>query len=292
MLRLGLTLLLLFVVRTGVTAPVFIDHDWLAKHKEDKGLVVIDMTSDNLQYLRFHIPGAVRLAYGEIVTRRKKDKVSVRVPDAQLLKVLGSVGIGSESYIIIYDDIGGLDAGRLFWELERIGHKNMSVLSGGIVSWVLAGHKVDNKQVKPVLAKYTSPGGGRDNEASLANIEQILQHKDNSQLLDVRSEEEYVGHPKYPRTGHIPGARWMPWDNNVDFDNGFVLRQDKDLLADLASQGITDKARPVVLYCRSGHRASQTYLTLRHLGFSAVKLYDGSMAEYEKQRSLPLVRGR
>jgi len=278
---------LLFIHQTLSAAPIYVEHDWLAKNLNGKNIVVVDMTTDGVQYLRFHIPGAVRLSYQDIVTKRK-DKVSVRVPDAYLYKVLGNLGISRDKHIVIYDDMGGLDAGRLFWELERIGHPKMSVLRGGLVKWVLAGHRVDNKPVKSFATQYKSDETGRNNEATLDTIRNHV----SSTLLDVRSIEEYAGHPRYPRSGHIPGAKWWPWESNVDFERGFVPRSDEVLQGELNKLGVKDKTKPLILYCRSGHRAAQSYLTLRSLGYTDVKLYDGSMAEYASKRELPLQKGK
>ena len=283
-----LFLLVLLLLQTRLmAAPIYVEHDWLAKNLKQDNLVVVDMTSDAVQYLRYHIPGAVRLSYHDIVIKRK-DKVSVRLPDTKLTKVLGQLGINSEKHVVIYDDMGGLDAGRLFWELERIGHSSVSVLRGGLVKWVLEGHRVDNLAVKPSVIAYKVGKNGRDNESTLDDI----RNNESASLLDVRSLEEYLGHPRYPRSGRIPGAKWWPWEDNVDFERGFVPRSDEVLQASLTKVGVTDKDKPLILYCRSGHRASQSYLTLRSLGYNDVKLYDGSMAEYANQRDLPLKRGK
>jgi thiosulfate/3-mercaptopyruvate sulfurtransferase len=290
MLRLCVFGLLWIVSGLSLAAPVYVEHDWLAKNLGNEQIMVVDMTSDDVQYLRYHIPGAVRLSYQDIVTRRK-DKVSIRLPDTQLVRVLGSIGMKPEQHVVIYDDMGGLNAGRLFWELERIGHKNVSVLRGGLVQWVLAGHKVDNRAVKPTPVQYTKPSaGGRVNEAGLAAVTTASKNG-KAVLIDVRSQEEYVGHPRYPRSGHVPGAKWASWEDNVDFEKGFVPKRPELLMSKLNSLGVKDKNTPVIVYCRSGHRASQSYLTLRNLGFSDVRLYDGSMAEYARQPKLALVKG-
>lgn len=268
---------------------VYVEHDWLANNLDNKAVVVVDMTSDDVQYLRYHIPGAVRLSYQDIVTTRK-DKVSVRVPDAQLARVLGAAGIQPDRHVVIYDDMAGLNAGRLFWELERIGHKKVSLLRGGLVQWVLAGHKVDNLPVHTDAVTYLPVAAGRDNEALLEAVTEAS-NGGKATLIDVRSQEEYAGHPRYPRSGHVPGAKWASWEDNVDFEKGFVPKSASSLLSKLESLGVKDKNAPLILYCQSGHRASQSYLTLRDLGFSNVRLYDGSMAEYSKQPALPLIKG-
>jgi thiosulfate/3-mercaptopyruvate sulfurtransferase len=158
------------------------------------------------------------------------------------------------------------------------------------VQWVLAGHKVDNLSVKPKPVQYQFSTAGRDNEAALAAVTAASKNG-KAVLIDVRSQEEYVGHPRYPRSGHVPGAKWVSWEDNVDFEKGFVPKRSDLLMNKLNSLGVKDKNAPVIVYCRSGHRASQSYLTLRDLGFSDVKLYDASMAEYSRQPRLALVKG-
>ena len=115
-------ILLIIVLYAGVghASSVMVDTAWLKQHKNDANVVLVDMSGDP-QYQRFHIPGAIYLGYGNLVEKRKKDKVSVRIPDVRLYKVLGLLGISRDSHVVIYDDMGGLHAGRLYWELERIG---------------------------------------------------------------------------------------------------------------------------------------------------------------------------
>lgn len=269
-------------------STVFVDTDWLASHKDDNNVVVVDMSSAT-QYQRFHVPGAVHLDYGDLVIRRN-DRVSVRLPDKDLVKVLGSIGITADSHVVMYDDTGGLHAGRLFWELERLGHKKMSVVRGGLVKWILEDREITNKPVKANKTVYQPAGAGRDNSV---DMQEVIQAASNSSvvLLDVRSEEEYTGNPEFPRTGHIPGALWWPWENNVDFDNAFVNKQPGAIQSVLDKLGIKNKQQPLIVYCRSGHRAAQSYMTLRDLGYENVSLYDGSMAEYGRYRNNPLEKG-
>ena len=100
--------------------------------------------------------------------------------------------------------------------------------------------------------------------------------------------EEYNCQPRNKRSGHVPGAKLWSWDRSVAFDKGFTRKPVPELMASLEVAGVTDKTKPVITYCRSGHRASQSYLTLRALGFEDVRLYDGSMLEYERDKSAPL----
>lgn len=270
-------------------APVLVDGAWLEKQLTNNKVVIVDMSGDDDQYLRFHLPGAARLPYDVLVKERKSDKVTVRLDDAELTRVLGRLGIARDSHVVIYDDLGGLNAARLFWELERIGHREVSVLNGGLVQWILDGRKVVNTPVKRTATTYTAAGSGRANEATLADMRSAVASQ--TLLLDVRSEEEYLGTPKKPRTGHVPGARLWPWDQAVDFERGFVQRDEPALKKSLAQAG-ADPNLPVIAYCRSGHRAARAYLALRSLGYDNVRVYANSMNEYALAREAPLKQGK
>ncbi len=289
MTRLLFTVFFLLVPVSGIAAPALMDGAALEKQLADPKLVLVDMSEDDNQYLRFHLPGAVRLPYDVLVKQRKTDKVPVRLDDAELARVLGRLGIGRESRVVIYDDMGGLNAARLYWELERIGHPAVSVLDGGLVRWILDGRKVVNNAPKRAPVAYQLPARGRDSEATLADVRAAGQN--HALVLDVRSDEEYAGEVKKPRTGHVPGARLWPWDLAVDFDRGFVQRDAAQLKKSLAQAG-ADPNVPVIAYCRSGHRAARAYLMLRSLGYDNVKVYANSMNEYAAVRDAPLKQGK
>lgn len=278
---------LLAPVSNALAAPALVDGAALEKQLADPKLVLVDMSEDDNQYLRFHLPGAVRLPY-DVLVKQRKDKVPVRLDDAELARVLGRLGIARESRVVIYDDLGGLNAARLYWELERIGHPEVSVLDGGLVRWILDGHKVVNNAPKRAPVAYQLPARGRDSEATLADVRAAGQN--HALLLDARSEEEYLGEAKKPRTGHVPGARLWPWDMAVDFERGFVQRDAAQLKKSLAQTGV-DPNVPIIAYCRSGHRAARAYLTLRSLGYDNVKVYANSMNEYAAVRDAPLKQG-
>ena len=268
-------------------APIYVDADWLEQRLDDPSIVLVDMATDQTQYQRFHIPGAVYLPFGALV-QRQRSGVTLRVPDQRLYQVLGFFGIDADKHVVVYDDMGGLNASRLFWELERIGHEKVSVLEGGLVDWIQSGRKIEAKPNEPQRVTYTPKGAeGRANEIDLAAVK-AASSEGSAAILDVRTPEEYNCDPRNKRSGHIPGAKLWSWDQAVQFDNGFKPAPVPELMASLEAAGVTDKSKPVITYCRSGHRASQSYLALRALGFEDVRLYDGSILEYERDMSAPL----
>ncbi|MDH5631678.1 MAG: sulfurtransferase [Gammaproteobacteria bacterium] len=293
MRKLVLLLLLgwVFPVCSQESVPVMVSTEWLADHVADKDVVLVDMSSEDTQYARFHLPGAIRLPYYTLLLRPKKgEQFSRRISNRALAYNLGVMGISQSDHVVIYDDMGGLEAGRLFWHLEQLGHPRVSVLDGGLVKWILEGRKVSNADAKRSPVNYGPLTRSRDNETTLEDIDSIAKNR-SARIVDVRSMEEYTGDEKRKQGGHIAGAAWWEWDQALDFKGGFRLVQNETLRQLLAQKGIEDKTQPLVTYCQSGHRAAHTYLVLRHLGFENVRLYPNSMKEYGSVRGKKLVRG-
>lgn len=286
----ALLLFLLLVPGAARAAPTLVDSAWVEQHLKDKQVVLVDMTEDDLQYTRFHLPGALRLGYHELLNPRVPGKPAARLDENQFALLLGRFGIARDTHVVIYDDMGGLNAGRLFLELEHIQHPKVSVLDGGLVQWILDGRRVDNIARQPLPVVYKAGPTRRDNLATLTEVRSASKQA-TATLLDVRSRDEYIGNPKEARAGHIPGAKWWPWEQAIAMDHGFTFVEAQTLEADLAKIGVRNKKAPVILYCRSGHRASQTYLSLRSLGFENVRVHTGSMLEYLLDRDAPLNRG-
>lgn len=270
-------------------SPVLVDGAWLAKRLDDPNVVVLDMSSDETQYQRFHLPGAVYFPNYYLMRQRKQDKVITRLSQKELVFMLGQLGIMRDQHVVLYDDLGGLNAGRMFFELESIGHPKVSVLDGGLVKWILEGRKVVNTPYERPQTRYGEVSNTRQNEAALADVDAAK--KSGAVVIDARSQEEYVGDIKKQQGGHVPGARWWEWSDSVAMNRGFVRKPAQDLATKLKSLGVSDKNTPVIAYCRTGHRAAQTYLTLRSLGYENVRLYANSMSEYGLKRASTLVRG-
>lgn len=287
MYKLTLSCILFALINSVWASPNLTTTEWLAKNQNNKDVVLVDM-SDSLQYQRFHIPGAIYLPYEAI--NQSKNRVSLSIGSENIIKILGQIGISADSHVIAYDDTGGLHATRLLWELEQLGHKNMALLDGGLVKWIREGRKISFQPTQLKPTNYIADKKRLQLTATLQDVAVRARDK-KTVLIDVRTPEEYTGHPKLPRSGHIPGAKSWQWDQALNIDGGFTLHDKDHLKKELGKLGLSDPEQPVVVYCRSGHRASHSYFTLRHLGFKNVKLYDGSMKEYEQMKNEPLTKG-
>ena len=130
----------------------------LADRIEEPDLVVCDVRfyladhgQGRREYDEAHLPGA---RFVDLHTELAGTDGGGRHPlptVAEFAKVLGRLGVGPGSMVVVYDSAGGATASRLWWMLRSVGHGRVAVLDGGYPAWVEAGHPVTAEvpQVSP-----------------------------------------------------------------------------------------------------------------------------------------------
>lgn len=116
-------------------------------------------------------------------------------------------------------------------------------------------------------------------------------------VVDCRPPAEFVGRAVHPVdisvdrhrvSGHIPGARNLPWERLLDGDGR--LHPPDRLRRLFADVGLTPDA-DVVVYCRvAEHSALLWYALHEVLGHRPARLYDGGWTEYGSLLDVPVAR--
>lgn len=203
---------------------------------------------------------------------------------------LGRLGITPESNVVVYDKVGTLVAGRLWWMLRWSGHASVKVLDGGWSAWLGAGGATDSgrRELTPV-APYSL---GEPLEHLVTQSEVLAKLGSAEQcLIDARGGPRYRGEsePIDPIAGHIPGALNRPFTENFNadgtFKNASTLQQEWHALL-----GKRD-TQNVVAYCGSGVSAVPNLLGLAIAGLPARGLYAGSWSEWCRNPDLPVETG-
>ncbi len=254
--------------------PVMTDivsADWVADNAE--GLRVVDVR-DGWEYdAMAHLPGAVSIPFDSFRTG-SGDSEGMLPARGEWADLLSENGIGADSEVVAYDDHHGVFAARFLVTAELLGHDpaKLHLLDGDFSSWQLE-HPTSNEAPEVASTDYSveppasTPLVDADRVAAVGGDPDAV-------LVDTRDEDEYA-------EGHIPGAVLLDWRDLVDDETRGLLPRE-EALAVLESAGIVPEKR-VVLYCNTARRISHTYVVLRHLGFTDVEFYEGSLTEWEAQ---------
>lgn len=196
---------------------------------------------------------------------------------AEFAATLGRLGVTPDSHVVVYDDVAGQIAARLWWMLRSIGHERVQLLDGGYKSWLAAGHDVASGAETSVTAAYPVPDG----YTGVATREQLADRA----VVDARAAERYRGEiePVDPKAGHIPGAINIPTSANLAGDGRFL---DEKALAGIYSQ----VPEPAVVSCGSGVTACHDALAMVIAGRELPDVYVGSFSEWSRL-DLPVTTG-
>ncbi len=261
---------------------VLVSTDWIAEHKDDTDVAVVEVDVDTAAYQEGHIPGAVGWNWQtQLCDTLQRDIIS----QGDLEKLLGESGIGNDTTIVLYGDNNNWFAAWALWQLKLYQHDDVRIMDGGRKKWLAEGREVNTESPAPEQTTYTVKGLDSELRILLPEVQEALK-SDKTTLVDVRSPDEFTGKilspPGLPETcqrgGHIPKAQNIPWGMACNEDGTF---KNADELKELyANKGVTPD-KDVIAYCRIGERSSHSWFALKYLlGYPNVKNYDGSWTEW------------
>jgi len=274
-----------------VHPEVLVGTDWVAKHKGDDGIKVVESDEDVLLYEVGHIEGAIKIDWQ---TDLQDQLIRDYIDKDKFEKLMSEKGISNEDTVVFYGDKNNWWACYAFWVFKLFGHEKCLVMNGGRQKWVDEDRPMTKDVPDYPATDYKVSGL---DESIRAFRDDVVKHigSDNP-LIDVRSTKEYTGEllhmEAYPqegalRGGHIPGAANVPWATAVKEDGTF--KSADELRSIYMDENGLKTGDDVIAYCRIGERSSHTWFVLRYLlGFENVRNYDGSWTEWGNLVKAPI----
>lgn len=271
-----LLLALLSTVGRAQPQPTFVTTDWLSGHLRDSNVVVLHVAYSRPEYRLGHIPGA-RFLWYEWLAVSTPDASTEMPPPAQADSVLEGLGLSDRSTIDLCSSGNNLTAAaRMFLALSYFGFGGRtSILDGGLEAW--KSEKRALSQETPVIARTqlalrTNPGVIVDAEEVRAAL-----HDPDVAVIDARDKRFFDGMGGSPaRTGHILGAKSLPYSSVVDSTTRLKGRSSLEEI--FAGAGLVKGTR-LMVYCHVGQQACVVYAVARSLGYQAA-VYDGSFQDW------------
>jgi len=264
-------------LRTGHSGPgAYIDLQDLRGFTDN--VVLVDIRSPD-RYAAGHIPGAINIPREKVETPDVNGVIGETKTYEELEAVFAAAGLTYDDRVVVYGEKdegtltphSGRFAGKIYVSFDQAGFDKVHILDGGVEGWdgelsteptVLAATDFKLTKTKPYII---------DKAYVVAALE-----KGDAHIFDARGT---AGYDK----GHIPGSINVPFGLQGDANK---LNELDGLVAKLAELGIAKDAE-IITTCGWGWAASDLLAVLKDLGYSNIKLYDGSWTEWVQDPALP-----
>ena len=268
--------------------PLIVTANWLRNNQSQPTVKIFDASSHlptagrdaQAEFLACHIKGALRFDINIIADTTSSLPHTLPSAD-EFAGHMRTLGINNNDHVIVYCDSVHLSSARAWWMLRLFGHTKVSLLNGGLQSWLKIGGDTDSGPQTPVrLGKFSIRPAVGANVINLASLRILVEDGVAGQIADARSPGRFTGIEAEPRddlrSGHILGSMNVPISNLLS--DGAL--KDKEGLAAAFETGGIDTNLPVITSCGSGVTACGLALALAVLGNEKTFVYDGSWSEW------------
>ncbi len=265
-----------------------VETDWLAANLAAPYLKVIDLRPQP-EYNTSHIPGSLSLNV-ESLRGNLGGVPSMLLPASMLAAHFSLLGLSPSDSVVIVAGDKFHDTTLASMAFHRLGHQNFAVLSGGYAKWAGEGRPSDAVLPTVIKSVYPVKEHADDFTVDYHDVAAAI-GKPEIVIIDVRPADFYTGKKSdEARAGHISGALNRPFSEDVltGVDKSVSFKLSEDLAVAYRAM-IPSQDTEIIVHCRTGHQASQTFFVLKYLlGYTNVRWYDAGWTEWAARPELPI----
>jgi thiosulfate/3-mercaptopyruvate sulfurtransferase len=206
---------------------------------------------------------------------------------ADFVTAMCALGANDDAPIVVYDNVDGRYAARLWWTLRWAGHAAVRVLDGGWRQWRHSGLPLEIGEPRDRTPGSFSARASLERVADYEDVRANLETQ-RALLLDARARDRFLGRNETldAVAGHIPGAKNRPYRDNLKGDGTF--RDAADLRGEF--DRLLEGRRPedIIHQCGSGVTSCHNRLAMELVGLSGSAMYVGSWSEWCSKPNFPI----
>ncbi len=244
----------------------------------------LSISSGREAYLRAHLPGAGFLDLAADFSDASSDLPFMLPSAEQFARAASAAGIGREHRVVLYNS-GPIWWSTRFWFMFReFGFDAVRVLDGGFDRWRTEGRALASGGTSFPPAQFPL-GPRRGFFVGKDAVARAVAAGDHT-LVNALSADQHAGRVvQFVRPGHIAGSCHLSALDLVDERQTFWSIE--TLRARLTAAGLLG-SKPVIAYCGGGIAATANAFALYLVGHERPQIYDGSLAEWTRDPTLPM----
>jgi thiosulfate/3-mercaptopyruvate sulfurtransferase len=277
-----------------------ISPESLGRRLDDPNRLIVDCRFDladpekgRREYEAAHIPGAVYANLDTDLSDLAQQGLG-RHPlpgDAAISAAFSRWNLTPDTHVVACDDAhGALAAARLWWLLRLAGHRQASVLDGGLAAWRAAGLPLESgSEPKRSDARIEAKLDRR--EVVWTDELDRRRHDGSILLIDARAAPRYRGEvePIDGKAGHVPGALNRPFSENLDASGRF--KSPAHLRGEFYALIGAFQPWQIVHMCGSGVTACHNLLAMEAAGMQGSRVFAPSWSGWIADASRAVATG-
>src|ERR1043165_473673 len=169
-----------------VHPEVLVTTDWVAQHRNDPGVAIVEVDVDTNSYSEGHVPGAIAWNWAtQLCNTLQRDVIG----KDELENLLSQSGVSNDTTIVLYGDNNNWFAAWALWQLKMYGHRDVRLMNGGRKKWLAEGREMSKDVPRPAASDYTASKPDDTVRTFLNQAMQAMGASDNV-MVDVRSNDE------------------------------------------------------------------------------------------------------